>query len=164
MRQSPDEKRLEETLHSGKMVAGGFMGNDPRRPFEVIEHDTADLEHLGITTKQLAGRMRELTEQAKPRLGNWVEAEAGKLRIKSEDYKGGLVCPWPHPGVFEKRITTAERLDTGQELTWTDLNIHMIEAHGFFEGKGAFFRIEPADAVKILFEGLDVSAEVGTIE
>lgn len=154
MKQSPEEKRLEETLHSTKLVAGGFMGNDPRHPHEVIEHDTAELEKRGMTPAQLAFRMRELTEQAKPRLGNWVEAEAGKLRVKTEDYKGGLICPWPHPGIFEKRVTTAERTDTGQQLAWTDLNIHMIESHGFFEGKGAFFRIEPNQAVQILFEGL----------
>ncbi len=159
MKESPEEKRLDEMLHSTRLVAGGFMGNDPRRPYEVIEHDTAELENMGITTRQLAYRMRELTEQAKPRLGNWVDAEAGKLRVKSEDFKGGLVCPWPHPGVYEKRITTAERLDTGQTLAWTDLNIHMIEAHSFFEGKGAFFRIEPAHAVQILFEGLTSTAK-----
>jgi hypothetical protein len=28
----------------------------------------------------------------------------------------------------------------------------MIAKHGFFEGKGAFFRIEPAEIVSILFE------------
>ena len=102
MKQSPEEKRLGEMLHSGKLVAGGFMGNDTRHPLEVIEHDTAVLEHLGFTCQQIAYRMNELTAQAKPRLGTWVEAEAGKLRVKSDDFKGGLICPWPHPGVFEK--------------------------------------------------------------
>jgi hypothetical protein len=156
MKESPKEKNLDDMLHSTALVAGGFMGIDPRHPYEVIEHDTAVLEKLGFCLKRLANRMRELTEQAKPRLGNWVEAVPGKLRVKSDDCKGGLICPWPHPGVFEKSITTAERLDTGRTLVWTDLNIHMIAEHGFFEGKGAFFRVEPDDAVQILFEGLTV--------
>jgi hypothetical protein len=159
MKQSPEEKKLEESLHSTKLVAGGFMGNDPRHPYEVIEEDVAALEKLGFTPQQLAFRMRELTEQAEPRLGNWVQAEENKLRVKTEDYKGGLICPWPHPGVYEKRITTAERTDLAGQLIWTDLNIHMIEAHGFFEGKGAFFRVEPAHAVQILFEGLTSAAK-----
>jgi len=157
MKKSPQEKKLDEMLHSTRLVAGGFMGTDTRQPQEVIQHDTAELEKSGCTPRQLAGRMRELTELSKPRLGNWTEAEAGKLRVKSEDFKGGLVCPWPHPGIYEKRVTTAERLDTAQTLVWTDLNIHMIEAHGFFEGKGAFFRVEPAQAVQILFEGLTLT-------
>jgi hypothetical protein len=110
------------------------------------------LEDLGVTTVQLAQRMRELTELAKPRLGTWIDSAYGKSRVKSEDYKGVLVCPWPHPGTFSKRITTVEHLETGRQVTWTDLNIHMIEEHGFFEGKGAFFRIEPTEIVSILFE------------
>ncbi len=154
MKQSPRDKKLEEMLRSTRLVAGGFMGTDPRHPVEVIEHDLAVLEDLGVTTGQLAQYMRELTELAKPRLGTWIDDTFGKLRVKSEDFKGVLVCPWPHPGFYEKRITTAEHLRTGKQISWTDLNIHMIEEHGFFEGKGAFFRIEPKEIVDILFEDL----------
>lgn len=154
MKQSPREKKLEEMLRSGKLVAGGFMGTDPRHPIEIIEHDIVELEDLGVTTGQLANRMRELTDFARPRLGTWIEDPSGKMRIKSEDFKGILICPWPHPGHYEKRITTVEHLEKGKQATWTDLNIHMIEEHGFFEGKGAFFRIEPREIVDILFEDL----------
>ena len=154
MKQSPRDKKLEEVLRSTRLVAGGFMGTDPRHPVEVIEHDMLQMEHLGVTTHHLAERMRELTDLAKPRLGNWIEDASGKLRVKSEDYKGILVCPWPHPGTFDKRITIVERLQTQMQISWTDLNIHMIEEHGFFEGKGAFFRIEPVEIVNILFEDL----------
>jgi hypothetical protein len=154
MKQSPRDKKLEEVLRSTRLVAGGFMGTDPRHPIEIIEQDTAALENLGVTTGQLAQRMRELTELAKPRLGTWIDDAFGKIRIKSEDFKGTLVCPWPHPGFYDKRITTLEHLQTHQQISWTDLNIHMIEEHGFFEGKGAFFRIEPKEIVDILFEDL----------
>jgi hypothetical protein len=152
MKQSPRDKKLEEVLRSTKLVAGGFMGTDTRHPIEIIEQDTVALEHLGVTAPQVAARMTELTELAKPRLGNWIDSATQKLRIKSEDYKGALICPWPHPGTFEKRITTVEHLETGKQVSWTDLNIHMVAEHGFFEGKGAFFRIEPAEIVSILFE------------
>jgi hypothetical protein len=152
MKQSPRDKKLEEVLRSTKLVAGGFMGTDTRHPIEIIEQDTIALEHLGVTAQQVATRMTELTELAKPRLGNWIDSATQKLRIKSEDYKGALICPWPHPGTFEKRITTVEHLETGKQVSWTDLNIHMVAEHGFFEGKGAFFRIEPAEIVSILFE------------
>lgn len=154
MKQSPRDKKLEAVLRSTQLVAGGFMGTDPRHPVEVIEQDLIAMEDLGVTTIQLAQRMRELTERAKPRLGTWIDSVSGKLRIKSEDFKGMLVCPWPHPGQFDKRITTVEHLETGRQIAWTDLNIHMIEEHGFFEGKGAFFRIEPKEIVRILFEDL----------
>lgn len=154
MKQSPRDKKLEEVLRSTKLVAGGFMGNDDRHPIEIIEQDIVTLENLGVTTKQVAERMAELTELAMPRLGNWIDSATLKLRVKSEDFKGALVCPWPHPGTFDKRITTVEHLETGKQISWTDLNIHMIAEHGFFEGKGAFFRIEPSEVVQILFEDL----------
>jgi hypothetical protein len=94
--------------------------------------------------------MRTLTNTARAALGNWVEAE-GKYRLRSEEWKGMLICPWPHPGRFEKRLTACRRLDTGEEIVWSDLNIHLIEAHGFFEGKGSPFRLEPETLVRILF-------------
>jgi len=152
MKQSPRDKKLEEVLRSTKLVAGGFMGTDPRHPDEVIEQDAAMLEKLGITAARVAERMQVLTELSIPRLGNWIDHATLKLRIKSEDYKGSLVCPWPPPGRFDKRITTVEHTESGRQLVWTDLNIHMIAEHGFFEGKGAFFRIEPSEIVEILFE------------
>ena len=159
MKQSPRDKKLEEVLRSTRLVAGGFMGTDTRHPGEVIEQDVAELDKLDVTAVQLARRMRELTELAKPRLGNWIDSAFDQLRVKSEDFKGALVCPWPHAGRFDKRITTVERIDTGQKISWSDLNIHMIEQHGFFEGRGAFFRIEPAEIVQILFEGLTQSGK-----
>lgn len=150
MKRLPYEDNLERMLRSSKLVDGGFMGTDPRTPLEVIESDTAVLERLGVTARKVAGRMRELTFQAKPALGNWVEIEE-KYRLKTEDYKGSLICPWPHVGRYEKRLTTCRRLDTDEEMIWTDLNIHLIDAHGFFEGKGSAFRLEPERLVRILF-------------
>lgn len=154
MKQSPEEKRLEDLLRSTAIVAGGFMGTDPRHPAEVIQEDVSETAKYGFTPVQLAQRMRELTELAKPWLGSWVETGSGKLRVKTEEFKGTLVCPWPHPGLFDKRVTAAERIDTGEKILWTDLNIHLIAEHNFFEGRGAFFRIEPAEIIRILFEGL----------
>ncbi|MCI0499101.1 MAG: hypothetical protein L0Y36_05415 [Planctomycetales bacterium] len=154
MKESPQEKMLEEALRSSKLVAGGFMGTDSRHPARVIDEDWEQLQKCGFTPAQTARRMQELTDLAAPGLGNWLEAVPGRLQVKSEDFKGALVCPWSHPGLFAKRITTARRMDTGDQIVWTDLNLHMIAEHGFFEGRGAFFRIEPADIVRILFEGL----------
>ncbi|HOQ04395.1 MAG TPA: hypothetical protein PKY88_04200 [Anaerohalosphaeraceae bacterium] len=151
MKRSPSDIRLEKLLRSSKFVAGGFMGDDPRTPEEVIREDAACLERLGKTAAQIAERMRRLTEAASAALGNPVQLE-GKFDVRCEEWKGGLICPWPHPGRFPKRLTVCRRFDTGREIVWSDLNIHLIEAHGFFEGKGASYRLEPEDLVRVLFE------------
>ena len=152
MKMSPQDKKLELMLRSSVLVAGGFMGSDARSVREVIEADAATLQKSGVNAAMLAKRMRELTALAEQGLGTSVDADGGTLRVMCDDYKGLLVCPWGHPGRFHKRVTTAERIDLGKTLMWTDLNIHLIEAHGFFEGRGSAFRIEPDEAVRFLFE------------
>jgi hypothetical protein len=62
-----------------------------------------------------------------------------------------LVCPWPHPARFAKRVTTIRTAKTGRTIKWSDLNIHLIAEHGFFEGKGSTFRIEPGELIKVIF-------------
>ena len=93
--------------------------------------------------------MQQLTDTARPMLGNIVQTEA--LTVTCEDFKGAIVCPWPHPGRFAKAITTVCCKDSDKQIRWTDLNVHMIAEHGFFEGKGSAFRIEPTKLVKIIF-------------
>jgi hypothetical protein len=150
MKESPQIKKLEEVLKSSKLVAGGFMGIDTRSVSEIIDIDLAQVARLGFTVEQVSGRMQEITNIAVAALGNFVQIDK-KLQAKVDEAKGWLVCPWPHPGRFAKRITTVSFIETGQTIRWSDLNIHLIAEHGFFEGKGSAFRIEPEELVKIIF-------------
>ncbi|MHC4148733.1 MAG: hypothetical protein ACYSR5_04535 [Planctomycetota bacterium] len=150
MKRSPQMQRLEEVLRSSKLVAGGFMGSDTRSVAEIIEADAAKTAQLGVTAEKLAARMQEITGIAKTGLGNWVKVDEG-LEAVVDEAKGAIVCPWPHPGRFAKRITTARLVESGRSVRWADLNIHLIARHGFFEGKGSAFRLEPDELVKIIF-------------
>lgn len=150
MKESPQDKNLERMLRSTKLAAGGFMGTDTRSPAQVISDDAQTLEQFGYPAAQVGLRMTELRDAALAAFGNWVEISP-TLRVKCEEYKGAMVCPWPHSGRYAKRITTAERVDLKKSICWSDLNIHLISEHGFFEGSGAFFRIEPRDIVEILW-------------
>ena len=149
MKKSPDTKKLEEMLGSSKLVAGGFRGRDKRPLSEIIDTDLADLAKLGYTVAQLADRMQQLTDIAKPRLGCTVTFE--NLEISVLDYPGKIVCPWPHPGRYVKRITTVRRQGTTDSIRWSDLNIHLIAVHGFFEGRGSAFRLEPRELIPVIF-------------
>ena len=151
MKESPQMKKLEEMLRSGKLAAGGFMGEDDRHVWEVIEADQSQVTRLGYDCRQIAERMAQLTEQAKPRLGNWVKLTEG-LEASCVDFKGSIICPWPHPAKCIKRITTLRRVETQETIRWTDLSVHMIAEHGFFEGEGSAFRIEPKELVEFIFE------------
>lgn len=149
MKKSPKDERIEDLLRSSRLVADGFFGHDERALQEIVNADAASLQKLGYTPEQVTEKMQQLTGAAKDLLGRAVQV--GGLVITYEDYKGMLVCPWPHPGRFAKAITTVRRIDSQQTIKWTNLNIHMIAEHGFFEGKGSAFRIEPSELVKIIF-------------
>ncbi|MBN2315926.1 MAG: hypothetical protein JXM79_18510 [Sedimentisphaerales bacterium] len=150
MKESPQDKKLDDILRSSRLAAGGFMGSDPRSVFDVIDADAGVLDELNVTKEQLAQRMRHITDVAKSGLGTWVLIDEN-LEAMVEEARGMLVCPWPHPGVFYKRITTVRAIETGESIYWSDLNVHLIEEHGFFEGRGSDFRIEPAELVRLIF-------------
>ena len=46
--------------------------------------------------------------------------------------------------------TIVKNLHLNREIYFTDLHIHMIEHHGFYQGKGSLYRLEPKDIVDIL--------------
>lgn len=150
MKESPQATKLDRILRSSKLVAGGFMGTDSRSAAEVVEADVAELSKLGFTTEELASRMQEITDKAKGGLGTWVKVDE-KRQAMAEEAKGPTICPWPHPGLYVKRVTTVERFDSGKTVRWSDLNIHLIAEHSFFEGRGSAFRIEPAKLIDVIF-------------
>ncbi len=149
-KESPQLQRLQEVLRSSKLVYGGFMGTDSRSVLDVIEADLAELSRLDITAERIAARMQEITDIAKDGLGNWVKIDENRQAM-IEEAKGTLVCPWPHPGKFAKRVTTVKLNKSGQTIHWADLNIHLISEHGFFEGRGSTFRIEPQKLIRVIF-------------
>ncbi|MBN1392038.1 MAG: hypothetical protein JW947_04460, partial [Sedimentisphaerales bacterium] len=115
-----------------------------------IDSDIYELTRLEVTAEKIAERMMEITNAAIPALGDWVQI-GRNLSAKVDEAKGWLRCPWQHPARFAKRVTYVKNIESGQSIKWSDLNIHLIEKHNFFEGKGSPFRIEPAELVKIIF-------------
>jgi hypothetical protein len=150
MKESPQNKKLEALLKSSKLVAGGFMGNDNRSVYEIIDADKNELARLGFTCEQIAGRMQQITSTAKIGLETWVKIN-DNLEARTDEARGFLPCPWPHAGRFVKRVTIIRRINNFETIQWSDLNIHLIGRHCFFQGKGSPFRIEPKKLIKMIF-------------
>lgn len=143
-------RHLEALLRNSPLVRGGFLGHDERPLEEIMQTDRDVLRRLGVTPERIAQRMDELTAAGKSRFGSPVHL-SDHLTVTSEEYKGVIDCPWPNCSRFDKRVTTACRSDLGECLRWTDLNIHLIGTHGFFEGRGSAFRLEPEELIRFLF-------------
>jgi len=150
MKKSPQNRILEQMLRSSRIVAGGFMGADTRTVDEIIDADLASLVATGKTAYDIAQKMRQITDAAEAGLGTWVNVDEIRQAMVDEA-RGFLICPWPHPARVYKRLTTVKNIASGKEMRWSDLNIHLIEQHSFFEGLGSAFRLEPRELVDYLF-------------
>lgn len=137
-------------LRTSKFSGCGFMGTDRRNLWEIIDDDGAEIAKTGRTLEEVAARMKEIADSGAAALGDWVEYGL-RLRVMVDDNRGVIPCPWPHRVRCLKRITSVHDTGTGVRLRWSDLNIHLIKEHGFFEGKGSPFRIEPQILVETIF-------------
>ncbi|HOH47492.1 MAG TPA: hypothetical protein PLX59_06585, partial [Candidatus Cloacimonadota bacterium] len=144
------EKRIEHRLQPGVLTLSGFMGTDKRYWQEIVAADEAKLEELGITAEEIADRMQYFTDQSWDLFDRELELE-GKFSVETEVVRGKLPCPFSHAGIYRKAFTILTRIDTGESLRWSSLNLHLIRDHHFFEGIGSPFRLNPEDLVRILF-------------
>lgn len=149
MKRPPDIEALEEVLRSSKLASGGFLGEDSRPIEEIIEADAAEVKRLGADMAAIIRRMKDITLAAERGQGTVVQIDA-RLEARAIDVRGQIPCPWPHPGTFNKTVVEVLRTDTDEVIQWSALNIHMIESHGFFEGIGSPFRVDPASLISIM--------------
>ncbi len=148
MKKNPKESFIERDMQPGRLVDDGFLGDDTRALSAIIREDLAVLDDLGITPAQLARAMRLITRAAMQGLEDPVEIEGYVAHVY--EARGWHGCPFKDNKRAAKRNTYVTDLKTGEQMRWSDLNIHLIEDHGFFQGKGAEFRLEPADLVRFL--------------
>ena len=142
MKQTPEQNRIQANMQPGALSAAGFLGSDTRNLIDIIRSDGEDVASLGLTHQMIAQKMRAITEQGKAELGRSFQVKSG-LEAVVLDYMGFIPCPFRDRRFFPKRLTRVTDTTSSREVSWSDLNMHMIEAHGFYEGRGSAFRLEP---------------------
>lgn len=150
IKQNPVLDRVEETMH-GIGTLGTFMGWDSRKLIEIITDDQDMVCSLGLSHEAIARRLEEITRIAKKEFGDTVTIE-DRYEVMADEARGVIPCPWQHPnGLFRKSHIETKDLKSGKRLIWTDLSIHLIRAHGFYQGKGSPYRLEPKVIKDVLF-------------
>jgi hypothetical protein len=133
----------------GVIARDGFLGHDRRSLPEILAADAAEVSRLGLTDEAVAARMAELRDSGYPGLGEPVEVPPHfVVRVDSE--RGKLPCPFGDAGGHRKTLISVLNKALARSLSYTDLGIHLIREHGFYEGSGSAFRLEPADLKEIL--------------
>lgn len=149
MKQSPDLTTAQERMKPGVITSCGFLGPDRRNLIEILIDDEAQVQRLNTTHKKIAARMKELRDKGLAGLGMFEKVEEN-FEVKVDSMRGQLPSPFEDQVMIEKQNTVVRNLKLNKEVAYTDFSIHMIEFHGFYQGKGSMFRIEPKELVDIL--------------
>jgi len=149
MKQTVQMAEIQRKMGPGIITREGFLGADRRGLAEILDHDDAAVAHLGLTHRAITRRMAELRDAGAAGLGEFMAVKP-HFEVRVDSVRGKLPCPFGDPGVFPKTNTTVRNLRQDREITYTDLHIHLISAHGFYEGRGSAFRLEPRELAEVL--------------
>jgi len=143
----PAEKELRERMRPGILAKDGFLGTDSRTIADIIEADVAEIEAAGLDTARIAELLEDLLLAAEEALETPRRLCGGAVTVRFIEGMGRIPCPFACG--FRGRKGVVELTSPTLNLQFTALHAHLIRGHGFFQGRGAAFRLEPADAVAL---------------
>lgn len=148
MKVRPEMKGIETDMQPGRLSLDGYLGSDTRSVENIILADKNVLQDLGTTALALGKVMRRITRAGMEGQGEPVTFDGYEVEVT--EYMGWMGCPFKDHRKAGKRITDVTDLQTDEHMSWTDIGIHLIRDHGFFQGEGAHFRLEPAQLARFL--------------
>jgi hypothetical protein len=149
VKQSPELTIAQNNMRPGVITLYGFLGPDDRNLIDILIEDDGEVKRLGLTHERIAGRMEELREEGKRGLGEFTKVEP-HFRVRVESVRGKLPSPFGGPGLHRKTNTTVRNDAGGKEITYSDLQIHLVAKNGFYQGRGSLYRLNPSDLAEIL--------------
>ena len=141
MKQAPQLAAAQARMAPGVITLDGFLGTDSRSLGEILQDDDGEVRRLGLSHEAIGRALGALTDRAIGAFG--APVEEGPYEVCACEGMGVLPCPFGHPGLYPKAVIEALRVDTQERLSWTALQVHLIGAHGFYEGRGSAFRLAP---------------------
>jgi hypothetical protein len=150
VKQMPYFDRVEKNMRG--IGLGTFLGSDPRRLYEILSADQDMVNSLDLTHESIARRLEEIGQPAREAMGDKVVVE-DRYEVEATEVRGMIPCPWAHPrGLFKKSHMELKDRKSGETLAWSDLCIHLIREHGFYQGAGSPYRLEPRKLKRVLFD------------
>ena len=155
-----DELRLSHEELSGRLrqlldsSTWAFAARDPRPDrVTVVDHDGNV-----VGEEELPPLVRPTDEEIEIVEG-WRVRVAKRFDISSTRWFGVQRCPWSAfvPEVCERTLPDAASTDweiencrTGKRVAGPGLIVHLIAAHGFFEGRESPYRVDPHELAEVL--------------
>jgi len=148
MKLTPELQKASDKMKPGGIAREGFFGHDERDLPTLLDDHHAACRRLGVSWEAIAKEMRRVGRAGDEGFGAPVIVD-DKWEVIVDENRGKIPCPWPHPGVYQKTVYTVKNLRSGKSVRYSELSIHMIYAHGFFQGAGSSFYNDPAVLVDV---------------
>jgi len=149
MRLTPDEKRIIERMAPGAICRHGLLCGDRRSLQDILHSDSASVESLGLTHEIIADGLDALLRRVTADLGRTVRIDR-HVTATARESMGRIACPWAGCGLFPKGQVDLTDARTGTTVHVTPLSVHMIRRHGFYQGKGSEYRLDPAVLARMI--------------
>jgi len=149
MKQTVQMREIQERMRPGVITRDGFLGTDRRNLSDIIQEQNAEVLRLGLTHGQIAARLEEFRQAGTEGLGDSVDVRP-HFQVSVDIARGKLPCPFGHRGLIRKTTVQVKNLKTGGKINYTDMTIHLIGEHGFYQGKGSPYHLEIRDIVEVL--------------
>ncbi len=150
MKESPQMKKNENNMKAGKISLPGFLGNDKRNLVQIIIDDDALVKKLNRSHLQISERMVYFLDRGAEGLGEFIAVD-DYFEVKIESVRGKLPSPFEEDRkIIKKTNITVRNRKLGKEVAYTEMLIHLIKSHGFYEGKGSPYRVNPQDLISVL--------------
>jgi hypothetical protein len=148
MKRPPEFQRIVDRMAPGILCRDGFLGDDPRPLEDILEADNSAVVGLGTSHEEIADRLEAIYQRARAAFGHFVEIN-DRLTARFREVMGRIPSPWPGDGIFPKGEVELRDAETGRTLCFTALSMHLIRAHGFYQGRGSPYRLEPAELAEL---------------
>ncbi|HOX37654.1 MAG TPA: hypothetical protein PL033_06670 [Candidatus Brocadiia bacterium] len=142
MKANPATDRIIRKMQPGVLTRDGFLGEDDRSLKELTDSDDFAVRKMELTHSGIANRIEYLAEVGRKGYGTPM-LYMGAYEITVEEVKGRIACPWGRCGTFQKGTVKIHNVNTDMTIVTTPLGIHMIREHGFYQGKGSPYRLDP---------------------
>ncbi len=149
MKHLPDEQRVLQRMAPGALSKEGFLGEDHRELAELLTDDDHLVQSLGLSHEAIADALQDALDRAEGDLGRPVDLGNGRTATYRESM-GRIPCPFGGCGVFRKGEVELTDPTSGLAVRFTPLSIHMIRRHGFYQGRGTRYRLEPETLSRLL--------------
>jgi hypothetical protein len=140
-------QQIDDSMRAGALSLDGFLGSDTRTWDAICRQDHDAVLAAGTTHRDIAAALQRILDRVAGAYGTPIDITP-TLRATFHESMGRIACPLGC-GVYPKGEVELVCV-TGQQWRFTPLSVHLISEHGFYQGHGSPYRIEPAEIVEVL--------------